>query len=69
MLPGTPQPVHSPGIHNMQLEQQKAGIESCLDFYWETSSCLVKKAELQLFAPHLGPAVLLTAVWEVPGKF
>lgn len=69
MLPGIPQPVHSPGIHNVQLEQQKVGIESCIDFYWEISSCLVKKSELQLFPPHLGSLVLLTAVCEVPGKF
>lgn len=59
VLPGIPQPVHSPGIHNLQLEQQKVGIKSCVDFYWEVSSCLVKKSELQLFPPHLGSLVLL----------
>ncbi|OPJ70375.1 hypothetical protein AV530_019533 [Patagioenas fasciata monilis] len=51
--------MHSPGIHNLQLEQQKVGIKSCVDFYWEVSSCLVKKSELQLFPPHLGSLVLL----------
>jgi len=69
MLPGIPQPVRSPGIHNVQLEQQKLGIESYVVFYWEVSSCLAKKWELQLFPPHLGSPVLLTAVCEVPGKF
>jgi len=69
MLPGIPQPVRSSGIHNVQLEQPKVGIESCVDFYWEISSSQVKKSELQLFPPHLGYLVLLTAVCEVPGKF
>lgn len=69
MLPGVLQPVHSPGNHNVQLEQQNTGLKSSADFYWDVSSCLVKKSELQLFPPHLGSLVLLAAVCEVPGKF
>lgn len=66
MLPGIPQPVHSPGIHNLQLEEQKVGIKSCVDLL----------GNLQLPSEEIGtPAVSSTsgissaAVCEVPGKF